>query len=269
MSYFTVAVFTEPGGKTVEELLNLYKLRVPKYVVHTKEQVIQQARERNEKIRKTDYAKFLADPKAFEKTCKDPQIIEFFKNEFPQQLKWTDEEIYANETRCTPKDMIGPNGEIYADLNPNGKLISYELGGLGRYMIKLKNGLRTYKGQVKNIDFNQDDEWYQMSLQWWEINIEGREQTPDEENLVAFVEFDKERFIKRYKTKEIFAKIMSKYHTTAVITPDGVWHDKHELSDSVDDKDKDIVWLNEYYHKRFIETADPEWTLTTVWCTMF
>ena len=80
--------------------------------------------------------------------------------------------------------------------------------------------------------------------------------------------YNKQYYLDRYKTKEMYAKINSQFITFAVITPDGKWHEKGEMGFcgfSGESYEETIDW-DFNYKERFIDTADPEWIITIVDC---
>ena len=74
--------------------------------------------------------------------------------------------------------------------------------------------------------------------------------------------------IDKYKNKENYATICSLPITYAVLTPDGVWHEKGEMGwfgISSETADESFNW-DMHFKEMFIDTADPEWILTIVDC---
>jgi hypothetical protein len=291
MSHFTVAVFTEPNGKTVEELLEPYNenTSLPKYVEYTKEQLIEKGRKEITDYATTGhYAEWKANPTEYENNCRNEVHITYLKNEFPKKLNWTDEEIYADQIKYYDEDQIGSNGEVYSTYNPLSKWDWYQTGGRYSGLLRLKNGCFGSRGKkswtnveeeipdnrvdgakVRDIEFSSDDEEYNKAKIKWELYVEGR--TPDNEleEAISKSQFYKSSYYTdRYKDKETYATICSQFITYAVITPDGKWHEKGEtgwFGCSSETGDESLDWdLN--YKKRFIDTANPEWSLTVVDC---
>ena len=71
-----------------------------------------------------------------------------------------------------------------------------------------------------------------------------------------------------YRDKETYAKIMASFVTYAVVSPDGEWFSKGDMGYwgcSSETADESLNW-DLHYKERFIDTADPDWTLTIVDC---
>ena len=66
MSHFAVAVFTEPNGKTVDELLAPYdeNIEMEPYIKYTKEEAIAAVRKEIEDYKNATYAEFIKDPES-------------------------------------------------------------------------------------------------------------------------------------------------------------------------------------------------------------
>ena len=220
MSHYTVAVFTEKGGKTLEELLTPYdeNMDVPRYVKFTKEQLIKNVRAGLQNYLVSDlYKEYSSDPAAYKEAHgHNPGHIEYLEVEFPKRLLWSDEELYKNEILYYEESEIGENGEVYSTYNPNSKWDWYVVGGRWDGMLKLKlshSEKECNSALVKNIDFTD-------------------------------------------------------FCTRAVLLPDGQWHEPGEMGwwgMSSETKEEHDDWVSTY-NSRFIETANPEWTITIVDC---
>lgn len=119
---YIVAVVTNDKDR-IEEILEPYseELEVPKYLIYTKEQLIENRKKSIESFKNGPYAEFLKNPIEFKNNCKDEAQIKFLEEEFPSRLNWTDEEIYQVEISIYPEKNIGKNGEVYSTYNPNSK----------------------------------------------------------------------------------------------------------------------------------------------------
>jgi len=268
MSHYSVAVFTEPNGRTVEELLARYdeSIEVDPYVFMTKKEAIEHVRKDIEDCKNGKYAEYLANPSEYEESCKNKTHIKFLKEEFPERLNWTDEECYEHMAKQWGKEDVDEDGNLITTYNPDSKWDWYVEGGRFSDEILLKTGERVGWAKVKDIDFSPDEETRLRAERFWEIVVEDAPLKDDEERPFSFMK--KEYYLERFKTKEKYAQSCANWRTYAVVTPDGEWHEPGKMgwfgmSDaSIDDETK---WDNEFY-ERFIETADPEWTLTVVDC---
>lgn len=214
MSHFSVAVFTDEYTD-VEDLLEPFweELEVEKYVYLTKEEVIEEGKERI-KFYQENYKKYIKDKKAFRKKYKTNQ--EFIRNikRVPAMKRWKKEKIYRLVASFYNLDMIGKNGDIYATYNPDSKWDWYEIGGRWKDMLLTKKGEKTNSALVKDIDWNKmqnfhtyavlhpDGEWIEPGkMAWWGVSCA----TPEEER----------KFRENYK-KDIIEKANKNWRLTIV-----------------------------------------------------
>ena len=174
--------------------------------------------------------------------------------------------------------------------NPNAKWDWYQVGGRFSDILKLKENVESevddpgepsllmtdYKkrenfcssAKVKDIDFTPDKEEYENAKRYWEVAIDGEPLKPEEKESDFTLFYKKEYMIDKYKNKENYATICSLPITYAVLTPDGVWHEKGEMGWfglSSETADESFDW-DMHFKEMFIDTADPEWILTIVDC---
>lgn len=138
------------------------------------------------------------------------------------------------------------NGNIYDTGNPFARWDWYsddapklKLKSTGEYVVSAK---------VKDIDFSPDPERYNRALVYWRVRHESLE--------------------KFYRDAEEYARRVSMFKTTAVVTYNGLWVEECNvgwfgISDAEPEKSRD--W-DENYHKRFIEGVDPETVFTILDC---
>lgn len=107
----------------------------PRYVSHTREQLIAKAREDIEDYRRHVYARYLEDPAAYRARRSDnPAHLAYLDGTgenggFPAKLTWTDDQVHADAIRWEEEDDIGPEGEVYSTRNPDAKWDWYVIGG--------------------------------------------------------------------------------------------------------------------------------------------
>lgn len=70
---------------------------------------------------------------------------------------------------------------------------------------------------------------------------------------------------KKNITLEDYLRKAQMFTTFAVITPDGKWYEKGEMGWWACVSNEEAEW-EEKYKERFLDNADPEWTLTIVDC---
>ena len=294
MSHFAVLVI----GDDVEEQLAKYdeNLEMPRYVKYTKEELIADERQSIEEYKNGTYAEYLADPIGYAKACNDNENhLKYVSETFPKKLTMTDEEIYELATKWYDPENIGENGEVYSTRNPDSKWDWYEVGGryAGRIAVKdgveidepnfswgwsedekdkvISMGYKTDSAYIKDIDFSKmhrTEEDYKDAIRYWELVVEGdKPKNKEEEDIVKWSLYKPEYFIKRYKTKELYAECNSSFSMWAVVK-DGVWYEKGQMgwwamSDETDDEAVD--WdLN--FFDRFIKDLPEDTVITVVDC---
>ena len=240
MSHFCVAVIHRED-QDVDELLAPYdeSIRVAPYISRTKEEVIKYAREN-----------------------------------YPSFKDKTDEECYEYYSDGEETDE---DGNIISTYNPNSKWDWYVVGGRWSNMLKAvgretdENGNTIFtdryvnEARISDIDFSPDPEEYARAIREWEVIVEGDEQKPRDD---FFSLYKPEYYLRYYGTKEKYAETMASFTTYAVVTPNGLWHEKAKMGwfgmdNSTPEGNDD--W-NKNYKRRFIDKADPNWIMTIVDC---
>jgi len=290
MSHFAILVI----GDNVEEQLAKYdeNIEMPRYVKHTKEELIAKEKESIEEYKNTTYAEYLADPVKYAENVNNEGHLKYLREDFPKKLEMNDEEIYQYAMRYYDEDQIGPNGEVYSTYNPDSKWDWYEVGGRWAGTIAVKDGveidepnfswgwdadsrakviaegLKTDSAYVKDVDFSKmhrTEEDYKNALRFWELIVEGdKPKNKEEEEQVKWSFYKPEYYIKRYKDKETYAKCNSSFSMWAVVK-DGVWYEKGEMgwwAMSSETDDEALDWEMNFFD-RFIKDL-PEDTLITV-----
>ena len=128
---------------------------------------------------------------------------------------------------------------------------------------------RVNSAKVKDIDFSLDIDEYNKAIRFWELIVDGDTPKNDKEiDEIKWCFYKSEYYSNRYKNKEQYAQLTTEFGTYAVITPDGKWHSKGDMgwfgfsSESFEEANSWSVSFKE----KFIDNADPEWTLTVVDC---
>ena len=131
MSHFCVYVFHDKNT-SIDTLLAPYdeNLVVDPYVEYTKEEAIAKVRKEIEDYKNGTYAKYIKNPEEYEKKYEcTKKHIEFLKNEFPQQINWTDDQCYDDIKEDYDSDMIDKDGNLLSKYNQKSKWDWYEVGG--------------------------------------------------------------------------------------------------------------------------------------------
>jgi len=156
--------------------------------------------------------------------------------------------------------------------NPNAKWDWYQVGGRWSGLLKIKHRTVSNKvdsARINDIDFSLDIEKDNENIRFWELVVDG--DTPknsEEENIVKRNLYKPEYYSNRYESKEQYAQLSAEFGTYAVITPDGRWHSKGDMGwwGASSESDEEAKQWSESFKETFIDSADPEWTLTVVDC---
>lgn len=284
MSHFAVAVFTKPGGKTVDELLAPYYegITMEPYIEYTRQQAIDDVKkEIREYMESNSYNEYLEDPEKYKENHREDHYK--YISTYHERLNWTDEQLYEEKKRWYEEDMIDDEGNLLSTYNPNSKWDWYVIGGRFSGMLKSKSGKHGEGSsfnrnprvwgefdvaRVGDIDFSLDMNSYNKAIRWWEVVIE-KQPLKVYENEKDFQSYYTEKYYKEYyRDKETYAKICASCSTYAVVTPDGKWHSKGDMfwwGISSETGNESLDW-DLHYKERFIDTADPNWTMTIVDC---
>ena len=231
MSHFPVAVFTKPG-QTVEELLAPYNenLEVEPYIKYTRQQAIDEARK--------------LWPTAT-KNMSDDECWQYLADDYDD-------------------DMIGEDGSIYSTYNPKSKWDWWEEGGRWSGMLT-SHCVEVNSCQVKEGDFSMDHELYERSLRFWDVVVDHQ---PEAEGEKFFPIYKESYYREYYGDRETYARRQASFVTYAVVTPDGEWHAPGKMGwfgCSSESAEQFRDW-HDHYQERFIDSAEPDWTITLVDC---
>lgn len=262
MSHFAVAVFTD-GKKSVGELLAPYdeNINVATYIELTKQQMIDKAldRKKNYKERR-DKGEDISD-----------WMLEYINAN-------TDEELYQCE--YDSDYSYDEDGNQLSTYNPNSKWDWWSVGGRYNGILKATKGEHGEGGlftpnrrevgrydiaKVADIDFSPNQKSYDKAIRWWEVVVEGSP-LKENEDKKDFLNFYKvEYLLKKYKNKETYATCESVFSTFAVVLPNGKWYERGKMGWWACVSNEEDEW-DLKYKERFIDTANPDWTLTIVDC---
>ena len=148
--------------------------------------------------------------------------------------------VFEEDEDYDVDESTGKPGRWY---NPNARWDWYCVGGrwagqlkllegrTGRYgseytadeRKKLEKG-RCDSARVTDCDFSQDQEAYKKALRFWEVAVEGKPRTKEEEDAFFGVYVPK-YYIQQYGNQENYAKHLSIFLPYAYLTPDGEWHE--------------------------------------------
>ena len=219
MSHFSVLVI----GNNVEEQLAPYNVEgqlVPyseekasneTHILHTKEELIKVGREDILNYAETMYSIYLENPELYLEHCGgDPENAHFkyISEKFPEQLNWTDEQIYQEAIKYYNEDEIDSKGNVVVDWNIHGKWDWYVIGGRWKNMLKLKNSDTWYQIFLKNsytfVDSakKKDIDWQGMRLAQYERLHELFDKY--EKELASELEDNvKQKYIEEWKSNKV------------------------------------------------------------------
>lgn len=231
MSHFSVLVLTKENGPDVEELLAPYdeNLECDLHIEFTRQHAIDYAREN-----------------------------------YPDFKDKTDEECWKYMSAGYTTDE---EGNLCSDINPDARWDWWVIGGRFENMLRLKgSNKRVDSAKIKDIDFSPDEDEYKKALRFWDIVVEHEPLKKGEKKPFAF--FKEDFYREFYGDRETYAKRMASFTTQAVITPDGVWHERGSVgwfgtSSETPEEAKD--WDSTYI-SRFIENVNPDTIVTVVDC---
>lgn len=281
MSHFSVLVI---GNKTLDEQLDPYwELDLPKEKIAND----YRANFRLE-IKKNDVEDYIRREIIDDEWVNRPEkkeVAEKFKKLFETQQFST---ILYDWGGYVLNPKTGDYG-IYR--NPDAMWDWYEVGGRWSGQLKLKPGCKGVLGRKSRANANQtipvecfdvakfaDVDWDSMNAntekkvllkRFWEIIVEGQKPiTKDEEEQMAYELYKPEYYLDRYKTKDRYVELESKFTTYAVITEDGRWHAPGTMGwwgISSDDAQAYTKW-QETYFEQFLAHLHPETKITMVDC---
>lgn len=265
MSHFSVLVI----GNNVESQLAPFKenLVVSRYLVHTKEQLIEKKKKEIEEYKLTTYKKFLDNPKKYKETCTNPSHIRYLQEDFPKKLIMSDEEIYQEEIKYEEPEDVGENGEIYSTCNPQGYWDWYQIGGRFSKFFVLKNSNWSTCDQAtkKELDLRH--------IGWNEVTSKTDEDLVKEYSLFSSGQhpdqwYTPEYYVRRYKNEETYVKHTRSLCSYAVIDLNTNWHSPGKMGwfgMSSESPEEMFQWQEEY-HDRFLKDLSDNTLLTIVDC---
>lgn len=231
MSHFSVLVFTTEDSLSLDELLEPYyegNTRAP-YINYTRQEAIDYARQHYDK----------------------------FKEE-------TDEVCWAFMAEDCITDK---KGNIYSTANPDGHWDWWTEGGRWEGFLKLKGSdKRVNSAKIKDVDFSPDPDEYQKALRFWDIVVDHKPILLGEKQPFSF--YNEDYYREFYGDRETYAKRQTQFSTFAVITPEGIWHERGAMGYfgcSSETPEQARKWDDEYF-KNFIEDEDENTVITIVDC---
>lgn len=262
MSHFAVAVFTD-DNTDVEELLAPYdeNITVDRYLLHTPDELVRNARERLEQYYVGRYTEYKKDPIAYlNNHCdgnKENEHYKYISSEFMRLYTGADEQLLERELSDYSDDMVDENKNVYSTYNPNSKWDWYSIGGRFYSMLfDAVSGEYVDEALARDIDFIQMQHDAMSSLEPYDEAINNGWFKPE--------------YLKRkYPDTETYEKIETTFWTRAVVTPDGEWHEVGEMgwfACSSEEPEEIIKWVNAYYDSFIAPAIQNDWRIHIVDC---
>ena len=151
--YFSVWVFVEKNGKSIDELMRPFNegLTAKPYIVYTRDEAIKWVRDYISEYNRDVYQKYLKDKELYKKLYHGNRFhFDFLEHTFPEMLKWSDEECYQYLRKGYESfALVDEEGNLLSDANKDGKFDNYQLGDNDLFTL---NGDNTFSSPLKNID---------------------------------------------------------------------------------------------------------------------
>lgn len=232
MSHFSVAVITKgiPTGEQIEKLMAPYQ-------------------ENNMEDCPKEYLEFVKTEKEEGEWNEEAQDYGYYEN---PNSKWDWYQVGGRFAGCL---------RIPSDID--------DYGITQRDPYRESDGIRSVdSARVKDI-ITQDKKEIAKLMRKWELIVEkAKPVNQEEKDIVRFEFFKPEYYIQKYGSKEKYAEIESTFHTWAIITKDGQWHEPGKMgwfgvSEASDQEE--IVFI-ENFKKYVFDNAEDDDYLTVVDC---
>lgn len=222
MSHFPVLVISKSEDEfEITKLLADYdeNIEYDPYIKYTREEAIEYVRKEN--------AEMLAWHKqALEKednsSANRKHHLHWY-NIRKERESWTDEQCYEDMHKDYPN--TDSDGNLLSTYNPNSKWDWWVIGGRFSCEHLRDKNTKEYTDEIwaRDLDAQPDPEEYETRAKWWNDWVEDGDPTLKEQ--VTF-DYSPEWYKETYGDKETYALINSLPIFRAVVTPDGVWHEK-------------------------------------------
>lgn len=177
------------------------------------------------------------------------------------------------------KLLIDEDGKPYrmSTYNPKSEWDWYQVGGRWQGMLRLIHGKEGEQGEasllMKDHEYKAEyaDKAKMVDIDWeymrndpkalWHLKLQWEKAIRGDATL-----YKPEYFTEKYGTEKEFFRRNLTFSTFAVVTVDGVWHEKGDMGYwgmSSETSDDDKRWLDNYW-KAFLKDLDPD-TLVTIY----
>lgn len=149
--------------------------------------------------------------------------------------------------------------------NPNAKWDWWVVGGRWSGEWKNTSGEPCDEMQIKDINWESDEEAYKDAIRFWEIAVEGAALKEGEEE--PFIMWKPAYYLERYGDKETYAAHQASNMFYAFVTPDGKWHEQGEMGwFGFSNATKETMANYKSEFEGFVKSLNPEYWLVVVDC---
>jgi len=187
----------------------------------------------------------------------EPSVKESLSARIKILNKMTPFEYYRELTNGMYYDE---NGNALSTENQDGHWKTARIGRNFSLPLKLKDGSEAYSAKVGDVDWEAMNEPPRLYEAAWEMVMEGREPTDEEEEKVYKSMKDKTVYFSKFKSKEDYVTYSTSYWNYAFVDENG-WVDVDS------DKEGEQHWITTFYD-RFIKNLDPNQLVTIYECSI-
>lgn len=144
------------------------------------------------------------------------------------------------------------NGNALSDENEDGHWTTCNIGRNFALPLKLKDGTEVYSARNKDIDWDAmhkaNREIYEAA---WEMVMEGREPSTDEERSIYEAMQDKDMYFSKFKNKENYVDYSTSYWNYAYVDEKQRWV-------AINSAKNDAEWINGFYERFVLPLKDDD-----------
>jgi len=172
--HFSVTI-VHTDKQDIEDLLAPFDESLEVLWVKSKEQHIKESRRTVTDYEESNtYRRYLDDPEEYRKRCYSEAHFKYLSEEFPLQLKWTDEQHYEEAVRYHDEETIHLDGSTMEKYNPNGKWDWYVIGGRWDKQIRTRLAENVNTTPLKFVNWEDTPNTYALIMngKWTRLDKE-------------------------------------------------------------------------------------------------
>ena len=187
----------------------------------------------------------------------EPNVKENLDIRIKTLKKMTPFEYYRQLTNGMYYDE---NGNALSSENPEGHWATARVGRNFSIPLKLQDGTETYSALMGKIDWIAMKEPSGLYEAAWEMVVDGREPSNQEEEQVLAAMKDKKNYFSNFKNKEDYVIYSTSYWNYAFVDKNG-WVDVDNYGGN------EIEWIATFFDK-FVKNISPNELVTIYECTI-